>query len=287
VRAGVRRWTEARLDRLTTRGTITDLPAAFRQIVDTSTVNLVSSAVSRKALERAAEITLPITFFFNADALAGTLELEPAVKRPAVPGPVYREMLETFAVDITDGQLSFRGDTHFVFVVPEPAFEDVLILAMLLERKVLSRKLAAAMLMVDFENAVFSPRRASLLRHVPETAAAGNPAAFEGAFVTAVGSAPEAGTPGTPEHELLANWSLPDAKWESEYARRIERFMASVTARCATAAGFTPLFQLAESRRREFRKRKLAEFRLTTPRTNIPEDAPLLEFAPDGTVRPK
>ena len=287
VRAGVRRWTEARLDWLTAGGTVTDLPAAFRQVVDTSTVNLASSSVSRNALERAVEITLPITFFFNADALAGTLELEPAVKRPAVPASVYREMLESFDVDITDGQLSFRGDTHFVFVVPEPAFEDVLILAMLLERRVLSRKLAAAMLMVDFENAVFSPRRAALLRYVPETGAAGNPAAFDGAFVTAVGNAPDAGTPGTPEHELLANWKLADTTWESEYARRIEAFMASVTTRCATAAGFTPVFQLAESRRREFRKRKLAEFRLTTPRTNIPEDAPLLEFAPDGAVRHK
>ena len=103
--------------------------------------------------------------------------------------------------------------------------------------------------------------------------------------MTAIGSAPDAGTPGTPEHELLANWNLPDSDWESEYARRIEAFMASVSARCATATGFTPVFQLAESRRREFRKRKLAEFRLTTPRTNIAEDAPLLEFAPDGTVR--
>ena len=91
---------------------------------------------------------------------SGVLELEPAVRRPVVPASVYREMLETFNVDITDGQISFRGDTHFVFVVPEPAFEDVLLLAMLLERKVLSRKLAAAMLMVDFENAVFSRRRA-------------------------------------------------------------------------------------------------------------------------------
>jgi hypothetical protein len=47
------------------------------------------------------------------------------------------------------------------------------------------------------------------------------------------------------------------------------------------------VFQLAESRRREFRKRPLAEFRLTTPITNIAEDAELLEFAADGTVRPK
>jgi hypothetical protein len=41
---------------------------------------------------------------------------------------------------------------------------------------------------------------------------------------------------------------------------------------------------LAESRRREFRRRPLAEFRLTTPVTNIPENAPLLELTVDGRV---
>jgi hypothetical protein len=287
VRAGVRRWTEARLDRSTAGGSIINLRSALRQVLDTSTINLVSSAVSRSALNRATEITLPITFFFNADALVGVLELEPAVMRPAVPASVYKEMLETFQVEITDGRISLRGDTHFLFLVPEPAFEDVLLLQMLLDRKVLSRKLAAAMLMLDFENAVFSRRRRSLLRYVPEQATPGNPATFDSAFVTAVTHSPDAGTPGTPEYELLANWNLPSSSWESDYARRIEAFMRSVTARCATATDFTPVFQLAESRRREFRQRPLAEFRLTTPKTNIAEDAELLEFAPDGTVRPK
>ena len=287
VRASVRRWTEARLDRLTAGGSITNLRSALRQVLDTSTVNLVSSAVSRNALNQAREITLPITFFFDADALVGVLELEPAVTRPVVPASVYNEMLETFEVEITDGRISLRGDTHFVFLVPEPAFEDVLLLQMLLDRKVLSRKLAAAMLMLDFENAVFSRRRRSLLRYVPEQATPGNPATFDSEFVTAITHSPEVGRPGTPEYELLANWNLPDSTWESEYARRIEAFMRSVSARSATATDFTPIFLLAESRRREFRKRPLAEFRLTTPKTNIAEDAELLEFAPDGNVRPK
>jgi hypothetical protein len=288
VRAGIRRWTDARFGKLTVAAALTQLPAFFRQVIDTSTVNLVSSAVSRSALAGGAAVTLPITFFFNADALAGVLELDPAITKPVVPAHVYTEMLETFTVEITDGETPpLSGDTHFVFVVPEPAFEDVLILEMLLERKVLSRKLAAAMLMVDFENAVFSRRRAMLLPYVPDQAATGNPAAFDNAFVAAVNASSSAQTPGTPESEFLANWRIPDAEWESSYARRIEAFIAAASSACATANGFMSIFQLAESRRREFRKRKLAEFRLTTPKTNIPESAPLLEFAADATVRPK
>ena len=50
---------------------------------------------------------------------------------------------------------------------------------------------------------------------------------------------------------------------------------------------FDPLFQLTESRRREFRRRPLFEFDLTTPITNIPTHAPLLEMTPQATVRSK
>jgi len=42
VKAGVRRWTEARLDRLSANGVITSLPSSMRQVLGTSTVNLVS-----------------------------------------------------------------------------------------------------------------------------------------------------------------------------------------------------------------------------------------------------
>ena len=42
-------------------------------------------------------------------------------------------------------------------------------------------------------------------------------------------------------------------------------------------------FRLAEYRRRRFRRRRLAEFNLTTPRTNIPEDAPPLQMTQQGT----
>jgi hypothetical protein len=61
----------------------------------------------------------------------------------------------------------------------------------------------------------------------------------------------------------------------------------SLEPRFGTLDEFAPVFLLAESRRREFRRRPLAEFRLTTPITNIPEDASLLEFSLDATVHEK
>jgi hypothetical protein len=45
-------------------------------------------------------------------------------------------------------------------------------------------------------------------------------------------------------------------------------------------------FRLAEYRRRRFRRRPLAEFNLTTPRTNISENAPPLRMTLQGRVEP-
>jgi hypothetical protein len=195
-------------------------------------------------------------------------------------------VLQQFDVAITDGSFRFPGDTFFIFVVPEAPFEDVEVLHHLLDRGVLSRKLAASMLMVDFWNAISSPRRSALMTYVPPTAQLNAAQAFDQAFISAVTASPEAGRPGTPEAELLANWSHADATWEADFAARIEQFMTQVVPRLRSAAMFAPIFELAESRRREYRKRPLGnEFRLNTPITNIPETAPVLEFVEDGTVR--
>jgi hypothetical protein len=287
ARPGVQRWTSARMTRCARGGTLTRLPEFMRQVLETSTVNLASSPTSFPALAAASKIQLPLTFFFNSDALIDVLDLDPAVTVPEVDAAVYRETLGQFAVGITDGQFRFDGDTHFVFVVPEPAYEDVHVLQRLLDGGVLSRKLAACLLMVDFCNPVFSPVRSALMRHVPAEASLAAPRAFDDVFIGAVRATDEAGTGGPAEAELLANWDLPDQVWQSAFEDRIRNFLGTVVGGLQAPATFARVFALAESRRREFRKRPLAEFRLTTPITNIPEDAPLLEFAEDGTVREK
>jgi len=287
VRPGIHRWTDSRVTRLTNGDRLTKLPDFFRQVLGTSTVNLASSATSSAAVDGGAEVRLPATFLVDVDALLGAIELDPAISVPVVKAEVYKAALERYEVRLRDAEHEFKGDTHFVFVVPEPAFEDVLVLEKLMAVAILSDRLAAALLMVDFQNSVFSARRMGLLQYVPDEARIGAATAFATAFVNAVQASPAARAHGSPEQEFLENWALPADAWRTEYERRIEVFTSTLTAACATADGFAPVFELAESRRREFRKRPLAEFRLTTPSTNIPETAPLLEFDPAGTVRPK
>jgi hypothetical protein len=287
ARPGIQRWTDARFRRSLRAGdgSALDLAPFMRQVLETTTVNLASSPISNPGLATALNVPLPLTFFVAADALFNALDLEPDIKVPQVTTAIYREMLRRYEVRVGDGNHTFPGDTHFVFVVPEPAFEDLTVLQGLLSADVLSPKLAAALLMVDFVNPVFSARRAALLRYVPQSTPAASD--FSRLFVTAIQGSAAAAVAGTPEEEFMANWNLPESTWKRDLEQRIETFFAAIQGRLGTPDGFAPLFELAESRRREFRRRPLAEFRLTTPITNVPETAPLLELSPAGDVQRK
>ena len=143
--------------------------------------------------------------------------------------------------------------------------------------------------MVDFPNPVCSARRAQLMSYVPAnvraavaSGASGLGAALEASFVAAAEAAAELGSAAA---EFLVHWRLPASAWRSHFEGRIADYFMRLGALARTEEGFDGWMRLAESRRRAFRKRPLAEFRLTTPTTNIPPDAPPLEMTEDGTVR--
>ena len=284
ARPGIRQWNDSRFARCVQNDNLTRLPEFMRQVLETTTVNLASSPTSNAALATAGTVSLPLTFFLNSEVLLDLIDLEPDIQVPQVSAAIYRIMLQRYAVALSDGNHQFQGDTNFVFVVPEPAFEDIVVIDRLLQLKVLSPKLAASLLMIDFYNPVFSTRRAALTRHVPASASVQNPATFADQFISNIR---QAATAGSPEEEFLQNWNLDDNTWKPMFVQRIEGFFQAIAPRFTDADGFATIFELAESRRREFRKRPLAEFRLTTPITNIPPDAPLLQFSEDGSIHPK
>lgn len=285
ARPGIARWHNARVARCTRHGALTRLPEFMRHVLGTDTVNLVSSSAESSAVQPEDRVPLPVTFFLNADALVNELGLAPP--RPlTVPGSLYLKCLDRYDVHLSDGRHSIPGDTHFAFLVPEPAHEDQVVLKALLNLGVLSPRFAACLLMVDFPNPVFSARRATLLRHVPAEVEVGSPTAFAQAFV-ATCEAAAALEGAAAEREFLEHWDTPEAAWQKVFGARIATYFAALQQQLDTPAGFARLFELAESRRRAFRREPLAEFCLTTPRTNIPEDAPLLELRANGTVQPR
>jgi len=290
VRPGVERWNRARMAAASASddGRFTDVGHFMRQVLDTTTVNLASSSQQSDQLDDGSTLVLPPTFFLNVEALLDSIGLAPNIGPIGVPGQLYRRSLERYDFRLTDGTFSRPGDSFFAFLVPEPAFEDLNVLALLLKERIIGRRFAACLLMVDFPNPVFSERRHRLLAYVPPAAmrvdgAAADPTDLEARFVAAVeASTPE---PGSAEDEFLANWSVPATTFERAFESRIESYFAQLTALAATEDGFDGWVRLAESRRREFRRRPLAEFRLTLPTTSIPPDAPPLAMRPDGTVQ--
>ncbi|HEX7636693.1 MAG TPA: hypothetical protein VF427_15640 [Noviherbaspirillum sp.] len=287
VRPGIRQWTNSRIAAQTKQGRLERFPHFTRQVVETTTVNLISSPVSSAALANVEQVPLPVTFFVHADALVDLVGIAPQITAPSVPASVYRDTLVHYDVALTDGKHRIPGDTKFVFVVPEPSFEDAVVIESLLTLGVLSPKFVASLLMVDFCNPVFSSRRAALAPYFPPTAPVNDAKSTEAEFVSRLRQSHNATIAGSPEVEFLDNWSLSERTWTQEFQGRIEQFFVALSPMLTDKAAFFKIFALAESRRREFRKRPLAEFRLTTPVTNIPEDAPLLEFAVDGSIHPK
>jgi hypothetical protein len=285
ARPGIERWTRQRLRRSLNGGRLHDFPQWFRQLVQTTTVNLASSSQESRTIRDGVPVSLPLTFFINRDALFDQLGIEPDIAVPSVDGGIYQATIARYRIHLTDGTHRFDGDTHFAFAVPEPAYEDLQVLRALLEANVLSPRFAAALLMVDFCNPVFSARRDSLQRHAPTIATLDDPIGFEHAFVAALRAAGDHGDSASADAELLANLALSEDRWRATYAARIEAFAA--TLHWKDVNEFAPIIELADSRRREFRRRPLAEFSLTLPFSTIPSEAPFLEFIPEGRVRRK
>ena len=263
VRAGIARWTAARFDRRTQNDTLEQAPEFIRQLLTTTTVNLVSSASETASLGDDDTIRLPTTFFLNTDAIVDELMLPAALSRLKVAGAFYRACLQRYAVRLQDGGTSLDRDSFFAFAVPEAALEDRAVLSLLLKRGAVSRRLALSLLLVDFPNPVFSEVRAALMAYVPDELRLDGGADLDARFAAAVRASTGAGVAGSAEAAFLDLWDLPAESWEADLARRIEAYWAAVTARLQTAAGFDDVFRLAESRRRQFRKRPLAEFGLT------------------------
>lgn len=286
VKIGVRRWTRSRVDQQVIQGTLQELPAYLRQLLWCTSVNLVSSTrMFGRPVDGA--YPLPATFFYDFDAFAflegelgGDVSLVPpglfAVQAGLYESAVARVGLAT--PDETDQRL-IEGDSHFAFLVPERAFEDQAVLRELVAREALSPRTALCLLMVDFPNPVFSPRRGALLAHAPDEAQLGQGGAdFDTRLVAAIRAAnPEADSP---EAEFLAFFDQPDLVTHSR--TRLAAYRQAVLARLADPLGVEHIVELADSRRRVFARRPLGEFRSTIPVGRNPQDH--LAMAEDAAV---
>ena len=278
----MQRWTTARLNALVSGQSEETPRRVVEQLVTSLTVNLASSNTSSAAATTGSvdRVDLPDTFFVDSAALSGVLGLTPPA-RPFVDSHIYAQSLQVFDVHLTDGaQFDRPGDTHFAFVVPERAFEDTETLRQAISLGIVSDRLAACLLMVDFANPIFSSRRAQLLEHVPDTAF--DPErGFSQDVADAIRASAAAQQPGSAEHEFSQLWDAGE-DFRAPFNVLLEGYYDSITRQLATGSGFNSYMELAESRRERMRGMPIVESPLLFARSNI--DALERTMRTDGTV---
>jgi hypothetical protein len=272
ARPAIRRWTKARFEQRA------EPPARIlRQILETATVNLICSPTESRLAQSAGDpVRLPQTFFVDSEVLTEVLDL-PAPPAVLVDGATYAASLQRFGFELHSGDFRRAGDTRFAFVVPERAFEDRVALEAALAAGIVTKRLAACLLMVDFANPVFSPRRAALLAHAADAVDAEFAAATAGAILAAADGTPE----GSAEREFAARWAT-GGDWPARFGALLQGYYDALRPRAATQAGFDDFTRLAESRRRLVRAMPIFENRLLFAETNMADER--LGMRPDGTV---
>jgi hypothetical protein len=197
----------------------------------------------------------------------------------------------------------------FSFPIIEPGIEDyeavneMVFRVRRAEGILLPLKAIAAMLMVDFFNPVYSARRESLMKYVPETSrlkADGRQYDILDQVVAAINASPASQDPTSPEYELLQLLATPDDTYVNIFTQRVDTYLNKVRDRFSgdsadPASAIQEYMALADSGRRIYRGREnekdpgeydglggLNEFLLTLPiATN---ELPLTSMLEDGTV---
>jgi hypothetical protein len=286
VEPGVRRWTDSRFTKEVSKdGKVARVTPILEQLFMTTSVNLTSTALESRTVEKSTQVALPASFFVDVDALSGALGL-PAPPALNVAGEAYLAALATFGVALVDGEFRQPGDTHFAFLVPERAFEDLDVVRKLRESGLLSDRFLGCALMVDFSNPIFSARRSSLLAHVPG-AYDGAAGGLSDAAAAAIVQAASPSSPASAESEFAQLWNLGEG-WRAEAQTRLAAYYTALTTLLGAARGFEEVFRLAESRRHQVMGLKLSEERkLLFASTNIPPAEPPLRMRPDGGIEPE
>lgn len=161
VKGGIDRLVEARAARKWDGQT---LRQQLRSLFCTMEMNLVTD--TRPLAHRRKDgtpVEAPAEFFADARLTGATKPVPVAVK-------LYDAALMKVGTRFATDDGSLQRDSHHAFSVPARSYMDNHILTALVKQGMLDDELIADVLAVDFTRPVYSPARAGLVRHVPESA---------------------------------------------------------------------------------------------------------------------
>ena len=197
----------------------------------------------------------------------------PSPPRFKITAQMYAQTLKDLDVELGDGAaFAQAGDTHFAFVVPERSFEDVATIREALRAGLLTPRLVAALLMVDFPNPVFSTVRETLLQHLKSVAWNGSGTEFSDAVAQAILTSGSAAQDGSAEAAFAENWAAGE-DFVAAFSPRLTAYYTLVEQALATSAGFTAVYGLAESRRSRVKDMPIFESQLLFSNSNLPSVA--------------
>jgi hypothetical protein len=282
---------------------VTDPASLLRHLITNTTVNFISSQIVARSA--APPLNIPPTSVLNDDLLgSGGLNLGYANLRLTLPVPEYTDLVETQKYRLVNGvnsrkpEYEWKGDNFFAVFYPEPAFEDVAAVQELWRQRVISPELAAAVLMVDFPNPVFSPRRDALLKYAERITTgvadgADIPNRFAELVRVAAASQPPCTNPDrtkcSPEQQFVFYWEItrqPD--WKQRLAAILNPYLAAVARRMSSAP--QEYLTLARSRQEQFQNYpgvcNLYEFDLMLPCSEHSGEG-WYQMNSDGTLSPQ
>ncbi|MDJ0732295.1 MAG: hypothetical protein QNJ33_20155 [Crocosphaera sp.] len=313
--------------------TVTEVPEILRHLTTTTSVNFESNFENVGAL--GSVVTPPKNFFLFDDVLSqvtGDIFGDAGYNFPNTIGfnsNQFRQSIESKGftlrqcrrIDNTNecaaGTVDYeqKGTTFHPFFIPVPSNEDTFVITNLWngnfqiirnnQRKnitFISDKFAAAVLMVDFQNPLFSTVRSSLQSYgekldtatINDQGVSNIPALFVAEIEATVKNQPPCSEQNldscTAEQQFLHTWNLPDATWKTEVNQRVQSYLDAVAQEITNGSGLSDYVDLSISRRRQFATiqpiSNLFEFSLLLPQSNLPATAPLLRMQSDGKVEP-
>jgi hypothetical protein len=309
--------------------TITDVPELLRHLTTTTSVNFESNNPSPGKTD----IVPPKNFFLFDDALSqvtGDGFGDAGYNFPSTisfDANKFKQIIDKkgFALRqcerITDTNkcqpntvaYEQKGTTFNPFFVPVPSNEDTLVINNLWNSRFqvirnnqrknitfISDKFATAVLMVDFQNPVFSSVRSSLQTYadkldvatIDNQGVSNIPSLFIAQIQEAVKNQPPCSTQDldscSAEQQFLNTWNLPDATWKDTVNQRIQAYLKAVNNQIANGTGLSDYVDISISRGRQFASidpiNNLFESSLLLPQTDLPTNAPVLRMQTDGKV---
>lgn len=284
-------------------GKISDVPALLNRLIQTTTVNFEAVPPNPSG---GSDLAVPPDFFLFFSALTmPQINLSFTMPTLKIPQALHDGFVSDhkFALQQASGEtLTYAqpGTTFFPLFVPVPAFEDRMAIQELINQRVIDAQFAAAVLMVDFANPVFSARRSSLMRYADmiQTATVLSPGGANAngipvQFIALVSAAAQ-GQPAcnpvllsqcTPEQQFLFFAKATD--WQSKAAAALADYGAVIEARITDPQGVNDYMTLAVSRQSQFSTApvvsNLDEFTLLLPCNDI-QLAACQRMNVDGTV---